>query len=441
MEVFVGIDIGGSHVCIGYLDSTGQLIGSSEVKIDSLTLAPVDLIVLVKNLIDTTKDKDWLICSIGVGCPGQSKNGVLVAASNLPLFRNFNITEELGKIFTSIPILLLNDADAAVSAEIWGKESRSRYKDFSNIAMLTLGTGIGCGLILNGQLHQGSNGLIEAGHMIVATEAGSRACPCGQTGCVEAYASACTTSRRLQELDEKMGTTTAATAGASSSASTGPSKHLDGGKDVLLRYNNGDPAAVQVLKEVSEIECLFFHISQRQCRLLFFFKFSQIFLLLLIILFPKTIQFIGGRMWMMMMMMQTAAHLAVLCVNLCRVVDPDVIVFTGGLAKAGDVLLQLVQKEIDARTWTILPTDVKLFTAQSLMYGGAVGAALAAKMLLAKQQARVQAAADAEVAAQKSAAGTFNVLLFNVIFCFNNLLTCCEAQIFVFSVSLFLFFF
>lgn len=101
--------------------------------------------------------------------------------------------------------------------------------------------------------------------------------------------------------------------------------------------------------------------------------------------------------------MQTAEHLSVLCINLCRVVDPDVIVFTGGLAKAGDVLLQLIQKYINAKTWTILPTDVKLLTAQSIEFGGAVGAALAAKMQLVKQQA-LQKAAE-ETRASSIAAG------------------------------------
>eukprot|EP01032_Pedospumella_encystans_P009217 gene9217-10873_t len=329
MEVFVGIDIGGSHISVGYIDSTGQIIGSAEVKIDSLTLEPSQLIPLIKKMIDDSKEKDWVICSIGIGCPGQSKNGVLVAAGNLPKFINFNIAGALGEVFTSIPILLLNDADAAVSAEVWGKDSKDRYKDFTNIALLTLGTGIGCGLILNQQLHQGSNGLIEAGHMIVATGADGRKCPCGQVGCVEAYSSAYNTSKRLAEAD---------VAGNTGVAPVDPS---DGGKDVLARFARGDETAVKVLEE-------------------------------------------------------TARHLAVLCINLSRVVDPDVIVFTGGLAKAGDVLLQLIEKHMKALAWTILPTNVKLLTAKSLEFGGVVGAALAAKQLLAKQVALRKAAEQAQ---------------------------------------------
>jgi len=243
MEVFVGVDVGGSHVSVGYIDSTGQVIGrAAEVKIDSLTLEPEQLIGHIRKLIDETKEKDWTICSIGVGCPGQSKNGVLVAASNLPKFHNFNIAAALGEHYTAIPILLLNDADAAVCAEVWGKDSKDRYKDFTNIAMITLGTGIGCGLILNQQLHQGSNGLIEAGHMIVSTGPGSRACPCGQTGCVEAYSSAYTTAKRLNEAD---------VAGNTGIAPVDPN---EGGKEVQARYARGDETAVKVLEEVRSFQ-------------------------------------------------------------------------------------------------------------------------------------------------------------------------------------------
>jgi glucokinase len=238
MEVFVGVDIGGSHVSVGYIDSTGQLLGATaDVEIDRLTLKPEQMISIIQSLVDKSKDKDWVICSIGIGCPGWAKNGVLVRASNLPHFQNFDFASALNHHHPNVPVLLLNDADAAVSAEVWGKDSKERYKNFTNVAMVTLGTGIGCGLILNGQLHLGSNGLIEAGHMIVCTAADSRKCGCGQYGCVEAYASAYTTAKRLREADLVAGLPVA-------------EDGVDGSKEVLVRYGKGDPAAVKVLEEV-----------------------------------------------------------------------------------------------------------------------------------------------------------------------------------------------
>jgi len=128
----------------------------------------------------------------------------LVAASNFPLLRNYPIASKLSSLFEDylqrkISVQLLNDADAAIAAEVWG--SGNKYKEYKNIAMVTLGTGIGLGLVLNGQLYQGSNGLVEGGHMIVTDRPASRRCQCGQIGCVEAYASASNTALRLKELD------------------------------------------------------------------------------------------------------------------------------------------------------------------------------------------------------------------------------------------------
>lgn len=250
MEVFVGIDIGGSHVCVGYIDSTGQLLGSTaEVSIDRLALLPEQMIEIIRKLIDQSKDKDWVICSIGIGCPGWAKNGVLVRASNLPNFKDFDFSAALQQVYPGVPVLLLNDADAAVSAEVWGKDSRERYAKYTNVAMITLGTGVGCGLILNQQLHLGSNGLIEAGHMIVSTAPDSRVCPCGQTGCVEAYASALTTAKRLREADLAAGLNVA-------------DESEGGGKEVIARYSRGDPAAVKVLHEVC-ILYAFLHAAEQ----------------------------------------------------------------------------------------------------------------------------------------------------------------------------------
>jgi glucokinase len=135
----------------------------------------------------------------------------------------------------NVPATLLNDADAAVSAEVWG--NKERYGKYKNVAMITLGTGIGCGLILNGDLYQGSHGMIEAGHMMVTNSAQSRPCGCGQRGCVEAYSSAKNTVKRLQELE----------------LTDGSNSIVLDGKDVFARYQMNDYNAVKVVEEVSFI--------------------------------------------------------------------------------------------------------------------------------------------------------------------------------------------
>lgn len=112
-----------------------------------------------------------------------------------------------------------------------------------------------------------------------------------------------------------------------------------------------------------------------------------------------------------------------LCVNLCRVVDPDVIVFTGGLAKAGDTLLDLIRAAMARKAWTILPTAVQLVTAQSIEFGGVVGAALAAKMLLVKQQALQRQAEEAR--ANSIAAGNHCV---SCVLCVVHRPRCCASS-------------
>ena len=161
MDVFIGVDIGGSHVSVGYLDDQGRIISEKIKYIDGLTLQPDQLIESITTLIDDCNKEKYLnlsysIRSVGIGCPGQCKNGSIVSASNFPLLHNFPIVSILREVYSSpIPIVLLNDADAAISAEVWGYLSCDVYKGYRNIAMITLGTGIGCGLILQSQLYQG----------------------------------------------------------------------------------------------------------------------------------------------------------------------------------------------------------------------------------------------------------------------------------------------
>lgn len=177
VEFCAGVDIGGTHICIGCLDrGSGTLLQPpEELLIDCTALGPAALLdaideVLAKAVaaVSRNSSSSLALAAIGIGCPGQSRNGVLVAASNLPLVRGFALAQAVSNRHGGVPTLLMNDADAAVCAEVWGPTSAAHYTSMRNIAMLTLGTGIGCGLVLNRALYQGSNGLIEAGHMIVS---------------------------------------------------------------------------------------------------------------------------------------------------------------------------------------------------------------------------------------------------------------------------------
>jgi len=102
---------------------------------------------------------------------------VIVATANLPLFKNVPICKLVSTALNGVPVVLVNDADAALCAEI---ASNSGLTNVRNAALVAVGTGIGVGLLLDGKLHQGHNGLIEAGHMIIDKSSDAPLCGCGQ---------------------------------------------------------------------------------------------------------------------------------------------------------------------------------------------------------------------------------------------------------------------
>lgn len=108
---------------------------------------------------------------------GHCKDGVIVATANLPLFKNVPICQLVSTALNNIPVVLVNDADAALCAEM---ASNSALTHVRNAALVAVGTGIGVGLMLDGKLHQGHNGLIEAGHMIIDKSNDAPLCGCGQ---------------------------------------------------------------------------------------------------------------------------------------------------------------------------------------------------------------------------------------------------------------------
>ena len=212
-RVYLGIDIGGSHIGIGIVGESGNLLKCTDTKTDN-SLTPTNAIKIIhynaNELIKLQQNESKIkikIGGVGIGCPGQSKNGYVIAAGNLPNFTNAPLAKmiksKMSSLFTNneIPVIILNDADAAISAEVWGKHSRHLYDGMQNIAMITVGTGVGVGLVLNGSLYQGSNGLVEGGHMIVNSNDKHKKCGCGQSGCVEIWSSAKNTVNRMEEAD------------------------------------------------------------------------------------------------------------------------------------------------------------------------------------------------------------------------------------------------
>lgn len=196
----VGIDIGGTNTVFGIVDARGTIIGSGKIKTgvhdkieDYVDELHTELTALLKEL--KVEDK---IAGIGVGAPnGNYFNGTIEFAPNLPWKGMLPLAKMLTDKF-GIPTALTNDANAAAIGEMTYGVARA-LKDF---IMITLGTGVGSGIVVNGQLVYGHDGFAgELGHVIVKPVTG-RLCGCGRVGCLEAYTSATGVARTAREFLE-----------------------------------------------------------------------------------------------------------------------------------------------------------------------------------------------------------------------------------------------
>lgn len=197
----VGIDIGGTNTVFGIVDARGQVLASDSIK----TMKYVDFDDYVEELhkelsrLIKANDMDDKIQGIGIGAPnGNYYTGEIVNPPNLPWGPRIPLAEKVSKAFGGIPVAVTNDANAAALGEMTYGAARG-MKDF---IMITLGTGVGSGIVINGQLVYGSDGFAgELGHVIVKRNNG-RICGCGRTGCLEAYCSATGVARTAREFME-----------------------------------------------------------------------------------------------------------------------------------------------------------------------------------------------------------------------------------------------
>lgn len=183
----IGVDLGGTNIAVGLvrLDTKG-IVSQFSIK----TRAPRSCEGISKDIADVARklcyrerirlcDVEW----IGIATPGIVKNGVVIAAFNL-----YWSNVELGKILSGLtnrPVFVANDANAAAYAEaMWGSGQGAR-----SLVAITLGTGVGGGIVIDGKIFEGMNGFAaEIGHTVLVP--GGRACVCGKRGCLEAYCSA-----------------------------------------------------------------------------------------------------------------------------------------------------------------------------------------------------------------------------------------------------------
>ena len=185
---YIGIDIGGTNLKAGLVDEDGLLLAVKTMKIrevsdpDALTDT---LVALTRELAQEGGVPMEEIASVGAGVPGvvDIRTGSIVYTCNLPL-RNIPL-RKLFKRRLGLHLYVENDANCAALAEFLVGAGR----DSKRFVTITLGTGVGAGIVHNGKIYHGANGMAgEVGHMVI--QRGGLPCPCGRHGCWEQYASA-----------------------------------------------------------------------------------------------------------------------------------------------------------------------------------------------------------------------------------------------------------
>lgn len=198
--MYIGIDLGGTNIACGLVDETGKIIVQSSTPTDATRQADdiaEDIARIAAELIKNAGLKSSDIKSVGIGCPGavDDKSGMVVLCNNIKM-RNYPLAKFIYSKL-DIPVHLINDADAAAYGEY-----SVNGNGCNSFVFITLGTGVGGGIILNGKLYNGFNGAGgELGHMTLVHD--GEKCSCGKAGCWEAYASVTALIRQTKAAMEK----------------------------------------------------------------------------------------------------------------------------------------------------------------------------------------------------------------------------------------------
>ena len=196
----LGIDIGGTNTVFGIVDARGVVLASSSIKTQKHADFDDYLDELHTEVIRLLEANDALdkILGIGIGAPNANYyTGTIEGKVNLPWPSPLPLAQIVSEKF-GIPVAITNDANAAAIGEMTYGAARG-LRDF---IMITLGTGVGSGIVINGQLVYGHDGFAgELGHTIIRRNNG-RLCGCGRTGCLEAYCSATGVARTAREFLE-----------------------------------------------------------------------------------------------------------------------------------------------------------------------------------------------------------------------------------------------
>lgn len=238
-KYIVGIDIGGTSVKLGLFAYEGEIIHKWSVPTNTDNNGEsivVDCWNSIQEKLQSMSIGTEEILGIGVGIPGFISNGIVTEAINIG-WKNKNIIQEMRTI-SGLPVFIENDANLAVLGENW----QGAGKGAEHVVAVTLGTGVGGGIISNGKILNGKNGMAgELGHLLV--EENGAPCNCGQNGCLETIASATGIVRQAKEIIRKMP--------ESSLASYYNDKKEITSRDIFQLAYAGDELAEKIVDRVS----------------------------------------------------------------------------------------------------------------------------------------------------------------------------------------------
>lgn len=308
--IAIGIDIGGTSIKGAAVDSNGRVY--EKFTMPFIKGEPGE--VTIRKLAEIVKEYIYAqslekkIVGIGIGSPGtlDIKNGIVNYANNLG-WNELHVADIMHEILP-YPIRLTNDANAASL----GEAKFGAGKAYETIIMLTLGTGVGGGIIINGKLFEGNEGKGgELGHTVIVAD--GEPCTCGRNGCLEAYASATALIRetkKAMKLNKR-----------SLMWKICPDIDMVGGKVSFEAAKNGDEAAIKVI--------------------------------------DNYVKYLGEGI-----------------LNFCNIFRPNVIVLSGGVANAGPFLFDKLNEYIKERNYGYKSTpEVKVVPAELGYDSGKIGAA------------------------------------------------------------------
>jgi glucokinase len=319
-DYLLGIDLGGTNVSVGCVDDTGRIITKHAVPLGKPKTRKEVLESIYAVTEETLKRagmRPGQVRAIGIATPGtlDIARGVVVSATNLPEWEDVPLRDLIQKRFAA-PTVLENDANAAAWGEYWagvGKETRLvEGGPVSSLVMLTLGTGIGGGIVINGKVWHGfKDAAAELGHVTIDFR--GRQCACGQLGCLEAYASADSTVRRFLEA-----------------VKSGSASNLE-----------------RIVREHPET------VSSR-------------------LIYEEALK---GDALSRKTMEETGFYLGVGIVSILHFLNPQMVVLTGGLTGAGTMLMDPLMRVVQERALTRSREDAKIVFARLGVDAGFIGAA------------------------------------------------------------------